>query len=132
MKLLHRTMLLPLLLVTAVVACVELKSRREVVSPDGSYVATWSTADGGAMTSTQTFVNIRTVGSLHSRYLGRVFAVHRGCEIGLQWRGTTLQIVCEYCGPDEASVRETRWRDVEIVYPRYGARYEPVVYSRVP
>ena len=121
-----------LLLAPAFTCCIQKRTRAEVTSPDGEYVATWSIVDPGATASTVTLVNVRQAGSIQSIYIGRVFEVHRGYDIGLRWQRGTLEIVCEYCGPDEAEVKEANWNDLRIAYPRYGEKHELVVYSRKP
>jgi hypothetical protein len=120
----HRTALLALVFGTVVVSgCQE--SKKEVPSPDGRYIATMSAYGFGAVGHAYTFVNLRRAGSIQSRFTGRVFEVDRAYEITLMWKGRTLEIWCEYCGPTEVNVRERKWRDVTIEYPAFGAKFTP-------
>lgn len=93
--------------------------KREVVSPDHRYIATWYALGCGATTPDKEIVNIRQ-SSVKFKNEGQVFVTQgSGTQINLVWIGqTSLQVDCSGCTSEDILKRESSWRDISISYSK--------------
>lgn len=87
---------------------------QELPSPDGRYLATVTSVDGGALNSTTYSVVLRHVGEDFPRFGGRVFRSTRGLPV-IAWKDSEgLRIRCR-CRPEWIEVNKGQWNEVPIV-----------------
>lgn len=87
---------------------------QEIPSPDGRYLATVTSVDGGALNSTTYSVVLRHVGEDLPRFGGRVFRSTRGLPV-IVWKDSEeLRISCR-CQSEWIEVNKDQWNDVRIV-----------------
>lgn len=103
-------------LVLGMIGCsVPIEIEQEVASPDGRYLATVASVDGGAISSTTYFVTLRESGQTFTRLSGKIFRGARHIP-RIRWDGDRKLVVRCQCDPERIEVQENHWRDVEVLH----------------